>query len=231
MTLKLIRIDRLKRFAKERGIDGPVQLGAAIGRKTNQTSDLLSGRASFGEKVARSIEEAAGLPSGWLDQDEGDRVGRAVARLKDAVRQEGTDVEIPLLATPGSMGIGSDVMPEEVVVGRLSLSPHWIEKTISSSTRPEHLRFIHGYGDSMQPTFLDGDVLLVDSGVNQVKIDGVYVLEANDRIYIKRVRQRMDGGFEISSDNPNVKTVDVLDGNTPVNVLGRVVFLWNGRRL
>lgn len=139
-------------------------------------------------------------------------------------------LSIPVLAQAGSMGVGEDQLHNEIVVGRLTVSPEWITRTIKP-TRPENLRFIHGYGDSMEPTFVDGDVLLVDTGINDPKVDGVYVLEANDRIYIKRVRQRMDGNFEISSDNPTVKTVDVLNGTHTVTVHGRVVWAWNGRKM
>lgn len=67
MSLKQIRIARLKQFQSEKRADGPVELGRLIGKSTQQTSDLLSGRAPFGEKVAHSIEDAAGLPQGWLD--------------------------------------------------------------------------------------------------------------------------------------------------------------------
>lgn len=232
MSLKLIRIARLRQFAKERHIDGPAALGQAIGRKTNQASDLLSGRASFGEKVARSIEEFASLPAGWLDSDDDGapmRAGLEPPRAK--VSQGSADaLEVPLLSVAASMGPGSEVH-EEVVVGRLTLSPHWISRIMSPGTLPANLRFIHGYGDSMQPTFIDGDILLVDSGVRSIRVDGIYVLQANDRLYVKRVRQRIDGGFEISSDNATVKTVDVLDGTTQADVLGRVVWVWNGRKL
>ena len=48
---------------------------------------------------------------------------------------------------------------------------------------------------------------------------------------VKRVRQRLDGSVEISSDNANVKTVDVLNGGSAVDVLGRVVWCWSGRKL
>lgn len=140
-------------------------------------------------------------------------------------------LSIPVLAQSGSMGHGEDQMHDEVVVGRLTVSPQWVARTIKPLTKLENLRFIHGYGDSMDPTFADGDILLVDAGVNDPKIDGVYVLEANERIYIKRVRQRIDGNFEISSDNPNVKTVDVLDGRTEVAVRGRVVWCWSGKKM
>lgn len=140
-------------------------------------------------------------------------------------------LSIPVLAQTAAMGPGEDQLHDEVVVGRLTVSPQWVSRTIKPLTKLENLRFIHGYGDSMDPTFADGDILLVDVGVNSPKIDGVYVMEANDRIYIKRVRQRIDGTFEISSDNPTVKTVDVLDGSHPVEVRGRVVWAWNGKKL
>lgn len=140
-------------------------------------------------------------------------------------------LSIPMLANSGSMGGGEEQMHEEVVVGRLTVSPQWVQRTIKPLTKPENLRFIHGWGDSMDPTFADGDILLVDVGIETPRIDGIYVLEANDRIYIKRVRQRMDGKFEVSSDNPTVKTVDVLDGSHTVFVRGRVVWCWNGKKM
>jgi hypothetical protein len=68
VSLKSIRIERLKQLQRERGMPGPVEFGAMIGKKPNQISDLLTGRASFGEKVARGIEEKAGKAPLWLDQ-------------------------------------------------------------------------------------------------------------------------------------------------------------------
>ena len=48
---------------------------------------------------------------------------------------------------------------------------------------------------------------------------------------IRSHRLRLDGSVEISSDNANVKTVDVLNGGSAIDVLGRVVWCWNGRKL
>lgn len=140
-------------------------------------------------------------------------------------------VRVPLLANAGSMGPGTEVQHDDVLVGHIALSEQWVQRRIQPTSQAA-LRFIHAYGDSMHPTFEDGDVLLVDTGVKDPHaIDGVYVMTANDRVYIKRVRQRMDGVVEISSDNPTVKTVDVLNGEHSVDVLGRVVWCWNGRKL
>lgn len=139
-------------------------------------------------------------------------------------------VLVSLMSGAGSMGPGNDLMHDEVVRGRMPLAMTWISKSIKP-THVDNLRFIHGYGDSMEPTICDGDVLLVDTGVREARIDGVYVLSANERLYIKRVRQRLDGVYEVSSDNSTVKTIDVLDGRATVDVRGRVVYIWNGRRV
>lgn len=71
VDLRDIRIKRLKLFAERHGAeDNPSKLGELIGKKPNQVYNLLHKQSSFGEKVARSIEEAAGLPLDWLDTDE-----------------------------------------------------------------------------------------------------------------------------------------------------------------
>ena len=71
VDLRDIRIQRLQLFAQRHGVEGnPSALGELIGKKPNQVYNLLNRQSSFGEKVARSIEEAAGLPRYWLDIDE-----------------------------------------------------------------------------------------------------------------------------------------------------------------
>jgi phage repressor protein C with HTH and peptisase S24 domain len=200
------------------------------------------------ERLAAEISAAEGLekPLSWqtVQQWEAGKSAPKRTRMKlvtqllgfpaDEVQLFNEQTEggysIPVMANTASMGPGAE-QHDDVIAGRLTLSPTWISKTLKPLTTPENLRFIHGYGDSMAPTFIDGDILLVDTGAREVKVDGIYVLEANERLYIKRVRQRLDGAFEISSDNPTVKTVDVLDGSKPVNVLGRVVWLWNGHKV
>lgn len=71
-------------------------------------------------------------------------------------------VLVPVLANCASMGTGEALLESDVIVGDLALSPHWINQHIRPQN-PRELRFIHAYGDSMAPTFTDGDVLLVDT--------------------------------------------------------------------
>lgn len=174
--------------------------------------------------------QALGCAGLWLATGQGEPV--AVPQLLTPAPQPGQPVvHVPLLANAGSMGPGTDIQHDDILVGQIALSEQWVSRRLQP-TNLNALRFIHAYGDSMSPTFEDGDILLVDTGIKDPRIiDGVYVMAANDRVYIKRVRQRMDGVVEISSDNVTVKTVDVLNGDHSINVLGRVVWCWNGRKL
>ena len=137
---------------------------------------------------------------------------------------------IPRLAAVGSMGNGSALLVEDVIIGEVPFSRRWLRLHVPHS-RPEGLRLVSSYGDSMKGTLDSGDFALVDTDCQVVDIDGIYVLQANDQLFIKRVTRKMDGRHEVTSDNPSVRTVDVLDGTQQVRICGRVVYGWNGRRL
>lgn len=212
---------------------------SAVGRLLNASPQKINNweRRGISQAGAIRAQEVIGCSASWLVGESGEMVHKDF--VPAAKPQEDFDllargpdraVIVPALANGASMGGGEELMDEDVVTGHLALSPTWIGMHIKPS-RAGALRFIHGYGDSMSPTFQSGDILLVDTGVIDHKVDGIYVLKAHDRLFIKRVRQRMDGSFEVSSDNPTHKTVDVLSGNAQVAVLGRVVWAWNGQKL
>ncbi|KGH12136.1 repressor [Comamonas thiooxydans] len=138
-------------------------------------------------------------------------------------------IYVPLLSAAGSMGPGNELLTEDVILNDVPFSRRWLAMHLPRC-RPAAIKLIHAYGDSMHGTLESGDFALVDTDVIEVLIDGVYVLEAHSRLFIKRVRQRLDGRFEVSSDNEAIKTSDILDGTQQVCVKGRVVYGWNGRR-
>ncbi len=115
-----IRLEHLKaacvrlRLVKEDGTPSPGKLAERIDRKTNYCSDLLLGRRSFGEDIARHIEErlnlgkwaldgGAGWPFPGIDRDRYDRLTREQQlEIQGAVRSMITTFE----ATPDASASG-----------------------------------------------------------------------------------------------------------------------------
>lgn len=214
-------------------ISGPQKLADAM----NESAQTVTNWGSRGvsAKAAAKAQTLFGVSSAYVLEGAGARFVRSADSddlIQTSPTQDSRDlVRIPMLANCGSMGPGNEVLDADYVVGDLALSAHWINQYIKPGSIQE-LKIIHAHGESMFPTFSDGDVLLVDVGSRDPSShEGVYVLEVHDKTYIKRVRMRMDGTLEVSSDNVNIKTVDVLNGDHEVRVLGRVVWAWNGRKL
>lgn len=226
-------IERLYQAAKQiRDITGQ----SAVARLLNESPQTVKNWETRGvsRSGAMTAEAALGVRAAWLMTGVGEMLTGGMAPAVIEVHAPACPedlVRIPLLANGGSMGPGNDVLDADYVVGDLALSSHWINQQIKPANIRE-LRFMHAHGESMAPTFSDGDVLLVDAGARDPSsLEGIYVLEVHGKVYIKRVRMRMDGALEVSSDNTNIKTVDVLNGDHEVRVMGRVVWAWNGRKL
>lgn len=225
---------RFARLAELHPSISQADLVRATGAKAPSVSAWFSGETkSMKAATAAKAAQLYGCNPHWLATGEGEMVPAAGVVQSSALLDTGLPdgaVRVPVLANAASMGGGIDLADEDVICGELTLTPQFVAEQLRP-VRPGALRFIHGYGDSMAPTFNSGDVLLVDTDMRDVKIDGIYVLEAHGRLFIKRVRQRLDGSYEISSDNPTHKTVDTLNGDHQVEVKGRVVWAWNGRKL
>lgn len=161
MSLKLIRIERLKEFMRMRGLDGPTALGQAIHKSTAQAANLLGGIGSFGEKVARSIEANAGLPEGWLDtlgNDNNTEPGpliRGRVPLLSAV-QAGMYKEYVDNFHPGDGG--QELIPTSVPVKK-------------------HTFALRVANDSMEPDFREGVLLIVEPEMDP--LPGDYVIAKN----------------------------------------------------
>lgn len=86
----------------------------------------------------------------------------------------------------------------------------------------DQLFLCRGIGDSMMPTLLDSDLLLVDQSQDTLKqSDRIWVLTVGDVGMVKRVRVMADGNLAILSDNASVPEMIAVDGEA--RLVGRVV--------
>lgn len=128
-------------------------------------------------------------------------------------------VLLPEVEVGYSMGGGADVS-DFPVVQMVPFSRSWL----SSLTRsPASSLFVaRGDGDSMMPTLLDQDIVIIDRSEK--------VMQQQDRIWavsyagfgmIKRLRALPDGTLQINSDNQSVSPIIAADGEA--FLIGRVV--------
>ncbi len=136
-------------------------------------------------------------------------------------------VRVPRLAVQASAGQGRLVDGEETIGARW-FDRAWLRKICRG--KPSELSIITVSGDSMAPTLMDGDEVLVDpADAAQSVRDGIYVLRRDDQLMVKRIALTPSAGaLAIISDNPAYPTWrDCSPGS--VDVLARVV--WFAREL
>lgn len=93
---------------------------------------------------------------------------------------------------------------------------------------PAMLVFARGRGDSMMPTLLDGDIVLIDrSQTNFREQDVLWALTMGDAAMIKRLRVRPSGRIAILSDYPTIPQDEVASSD--IRIVGRVIFI--GRKM
>lgn len=94
-------------------------------------------------------------------------------------------------------------------------------------TSLDNLSVIQVSGDSMWETLHDGDAVLVDRSVTRIVKDGIYILQLEGELLVKRcARDLEDGSVLVISDNPKYPQQRVKKADR-LSVLGRVI--WMGR--
>lgn len=126
------------------------------------------------------------------------------------------------------------LITQEDMIGDISFTSDFLLKITTS--QPDKLAFIEVKGDSMHPTFKDGDSILIDRNKRDVETGGVFVLRVGDLLKVKRVTyDPFNQVLRLISDNkdsvggerifPDYKISFDNLGN--INVVGRVI--WCGK--
>lgn len=225
--------DRLKAVRLASGLS-QTQLGKLAGVSQSAIAALESGRnksATFIPLIASVLNvNALWLSDGVGEMRPGDGKPSSLVTITPTAQDY---ILIPMMDAAPKMGIGGILPDYDMVIDGLRLSKGWVRQNLPTITSPKNLSVLSAFGDSMSPTLNDGDILLIDCGVNELKLDAVYVLALNDELYVKRVQRRItDGAVTIKSDNTMYDPVTVTNHEKDsLRVLGRVVWAWNARKL
>ncbi len=203
-------------------------------------SQLLNGHRNLGEKAATTLEEKIGLPQGTLTSPASLESGSPETVRDSNVVQIGTKkvmeslgfITIPYLNIAGSMGHGR--LPEQhvEVIRDITINFDWLRTQNLAFSNVENLAIISGDGDSMEGTFRNGDSLLVDRGITEIRTDAIYVFTLDGDLYIKRLQRMLGGTLRMISDNPVYPPILIEGADLEkVHIQARVLMVWNAKKL
>lgn len=172
----------------------------------------------------RRVAEALQVSSDWLVTGKGDIEG------DDPITEEyhNAFVAIQSVKVRPSMGGGALIDVEPAQGRDYHFRRAWIRDRLKAA--PSMLRVMSVEGDSMTPTLLDGDTVLVDMNQKSPKPPGVFVLNDGMGLVAKRLEyipMSDPPRIRITSDNPQYSPYECLADE--INIIGRV--RWCGREM
>ncbi|MEA3035809.1 MAG: hypothetical protein QOH04_1574 [Sphingomonadales bacterium] len=138
----------------------------------------------------------------------------------------GAIVSLPRLDVHASAGPGASA-DGETVTGTVAFDSQWLRRLAGG--RAADLSIITVTGDSMAPTLMDGDDILVDGGDAAERLrDGLYVLRRDEALLVKRLAvSPATQSISVRSDNPAYPQWPDCRPRS-LSIVGRVI--WAGRR-
>ncbi|EMP6222804.1 helix-turn-helix transcriptional regulator [Providencia rettgeri] len=175
------------------------EFARAIGKDKSYVSRMLyppskSGYKRIGDKMVLAIQDALGLPAGWMD-----------GIIESEIPEPSRSYKVEVLDVEASAGAGVMVLDEFIeTITAIEYSDEEAKRLFGG--RPAStIKMITVKGDSMAETFEPRDQIFVDMTINHFDGDGIYVFVLDNQLYIKRLQMQYKK-LAIISDNPRYET-------------------------
>ncbi|ERN41371.1 putative transcriptional regulator [Rubidibacter lacunae KORDI 51-2] len=167
-------------------------------------------------EVSARICEVYDVDPGWLMTGKG------------SLRPPGKSISIRHYDISASAGPGA-FADWEPPARWVSIDLEWLRQDLHVS--PSDVTLIDVRGDSMTPTLLHGDQMLVSHTVAEPLPPGIYVIRVEGLLLVKRLELQPGRKLQVISDNPVYPpyVVDLTAEGIDFAVLGQVV--WMGRNM
>lgn len=173
-------------------------------KEKSYISQLINGKASFGEKSARRLEADYGMPQFYLDKINTDI---DILNNKNGCQSDISNYVIEVLNINASAGNGF-LNNDIVEVIKCIEYDNEQAKILFNGMPSSNLKVINVSGDSMQGTFECGDAIYIDITVNQFQSDGIYVFTFGNGLYVKRL-QLIKNKLVVISDNKQYRDWEI----------------------
>lgn len=223
------RAERLRQAVRESG--GNTAVAKRAGMHIGTLNNYLGGRDMKAEALV-SLASATGVRLEWLARGTGPMHSSESGLFETGTEMAGDDLISP---TPGTVRIsrydtraaaGGGATMEGAIIGSIEFMEDWLRRSIRRD--PRSLALLECWGDSMEPTIKDGDILMIDTAARDVLSGRIYVLQVDGELRVKRVEKRIAGPVLVVSDNDRYPVEELsADQVERLRVVGEVV--WFGR--
>ena len=201
--------DRISAVADLYGTRRNAALAAGSSEDMLQAYIKGTSKVPLGRMAALCLGQ--GISLDWLATGQGqwairDRSSLEVSRPSGSMEPLGDFVLVPHYGAITATESGSQVS-REGVLGEFAFRGDWLQKTIGGE--PVDLGVVEVAGDSMEPTLRHGEKVLVDLSVTAMIGDGIYLLQDDDLLVVKRLQRVIGSGILVRSDNPAYATYEV----------------------
>ncbi|PCI85744.1 MAG: hypothetical protein COB24_11805 [Hyphomicrobiales bacterium] len=195
----------------------------AVAKKSNiplSTLDFyIAGKSDFKLTKLKEIAEACNVSLDWLIGDE------TSGNSNDLNSLSNDFALVPQLNIEASAGLGLVNGDHEIVENHIAFKKEWLRR---HDINPAFASAITVAGDSMDPTIRNGDTLLIDTSINEIRDNGIYIVIVNGMTMVKRVHIKLNRSITLISDNSNYPDEEILfDEIHQLHIAGRV--MWFGR--
>lgn len=193
-------------------------------KEKSYLSQLINGKASFGERAARRLERDYAMGDMYLDTETDSDI-KPEQHNEGKASMDGTLEIVQYKEVGGSMGVGVLLRDQPGQITSWRVTEEWAAKNLPANTGKENLCIVTGFGDSMRGMFNSGDPLIVDCGVKKLEYDGVYFFRVGDEGFIKRLQRIPGQGIRVISKNPDYETWTITP-EMDLEIFGRVLKVW-----
>lgn len=232
--------ERLAWARRKAGFESAADLAKAVGIHPTTYRAYENGQNGF-SKLAPTLAKKLGVPVGWLLEGgelaptkpatqealRGSLTMAPVSDLPPVVGASDTDGAITIRSVDLSYAMGDGTNLEDYYeIEGVKFDPNFIRAVTRA---PADCLFVaRGDGDSMFPTLINDDQVLIDTTQRKLnQQDRIWACSLHGAGMIKRLRVIGDGKVEVRSDNPAIgnREVDMAE----LFIVGRVI--WVGRRV
>ncbi|WP_438279761.1 S24 family peptidase [Pseudomonas alabamensis] len=185
---------------------------------------MLASKA--GMNLSKRAREA--MLAAAVDADQPDSGSEYLPASYANLRPMQEEILIPQYDVRGAMGHGQVPAEYNEAVRNLVVREEILREKGVVYTSTTALAMITGWGQSMEGTINDKDLVIVDRGVNEFVGEGIYVVTWHQELYIKRMMRLDEDHFRLISDNQHYEnqTARIDD----VTIHAKVLLIWNARK-